>query len=187
MVTPAKEASCDSLSFEHRRSRTPTRTRESTPSRSQVRLARSFVQIQAHCAFTVLPHRGSFAESDVPIAGWLFNSPQHIRRISRALTAVALAPPHPFKLKGSRNIILDTVKRGEDDHFASKNKHGQTVILRLYEAWGGHGVVDVVTPFEVESAQICDVRYLACAGGLLLTGLSRFLNAISRRSRSFGA
>ena len=97
------------------------------------------------------------SESDVPVAGWLFNSPQHIRRIPRALTAAALAPRHPFKLKGSRNIILDTVKRGEDDHFASKSKQGQTVILRLYEAFGGHGVVDVVTPFEVESAQICDV------------------------------
>ncbi|ORY82383.1 family 38 glycoside hydrolase [Leucosporidium creatinivorum] len=108
-------------------------------------------------SFAVLPHRGSFAESDVPVAGWLFNQPQHIRRLPRARLTVAKSIPHPFKLNGTRNIILDTIKRGEDDHFAPKSKQGQTVILRLYEAFGGHGHAKISTPLAVESATICDI------------------------------
>jgi alpha-mannosidase len=43
----------------------------------------------------------------------------------------------PFVLKGARNVFLETVKRGDDD-FGNKSK-ATTVILRLYEAFGGHG------------------------------------------------
>ena len=96
----------------------------------------------------------------MPVAGWLFNQPQHIRRLPRARIAGAMSIPHPFKLKGSRNIILDTIKRGEDDHFSTKSKQGQTVILRLYEAFGGHGDVTISTELAVESATICDVSWL---------------------------
>ncbi|KAL8280086.1 hypothetical protein RQP46_007416 [Phenoliferia psychrophenolica] len=108
-------------------------------------------------SFAVLPHRGSFAESDVPVAGWLFNAPQHIRRLPRAHVDHAISVDHPFKLHGSRNIILDTIKRGEDDHFAKDSKHAQTVILRLYEAFGGHGVVEIATELDVASVSICDI------------------------------
>lgn len=66
--------------------------------------------------------------------------------------------PQPFKLEGTRNIILDTIKRAEDDHFGSNSKEPQTVILRLYEAFGGHGDVSLVTSLPVESATIVDVR-----------------------------
>ncbi|KAM0747907.1 alpha-mannosidase [Meredithblackwellia eburnea MCA 4105] len=108
-------------------------------------------------SFAVLPHRGSFAESDVPIAGWIFNSPQHLRRIPHARVSSAVAVGHPFKLKGTRNIILDTIKRAEDDHFGVKSAAPQTVVLRLYEAFGGHGSVDVLTELDVESVTICDI------------------------------
>ncbi|KAK4047772.1 Glycoside hydrolase, 38 vacuolar alpha mannosidase [Microbotryomycetes sp. JL221] len=107
-------------------------------------------------SFAVLPHRGSFAESDVPVAGWLFNQPHHLRRLPRSSLAQAESVPHPFTLHGSRNIILDTIKRAEDDHFSSKATT-QTVILRLYEAFGGHGEVTLNTSLPVESATICDI------------------------------
>jgi alpha-mannosidase len=42
----------------------------------------------------------------------------------------------PFILKGARNVFLETVKRGDDD-FGGKSK-ATTIILRLYEAFGGH-------------------------------------------------
>jgi alpha-mannosidase len=50
-----------------------------------------------------------------------------------------LSPPLPFWLEGAPNIILETVKRGEDD-FQPKAS-STTVILRMYEAFGGHGSV----------------------------------------------
>ncbi len=44
-----------------------------------------------------------------------------------------------FVVDGAPNVFLETVKRGLDDDF---DKHDSpTVVLRLYEAFGGHGSV----------------------------------------------
>lgn len=56
----------------------------------------------------------------------------------------SIASSSPFWLEGSQNIILETIKRGEDDDFKSKSA-SKTVILRLYEAFGGHGRVQLRT------------------------------------------
>lgn len=115
-------------------------------------------------SFAVLPHRGSFAESDVPVAGWLFNSPSHLRRIPQAQVAAAQARAKaPARLKGARNVLLETIKRGEDDHFGEKpgEKERKTVVLRLYEAYGGQGRTKVETEWEVEKAVVCDVSWPA--------------------------
>ncbi|KAF9497318.1 hypothetical protein BDN71DRAFT_1445060 [Pleurotus eryngii] len=49
-------------------------------------------------------------------------------------------PKSPFIVEGARNVVLETIKRGEDDTYsATKGKEAvRTVILRLYEAFGGH-------------------------------------------------
>ena len=44
----------------------------------------------------------------------------------------------PFVVEGARNVFLETVKRGDDDDFGGKDRKATTVILRLYEAFGGH-------------------------------------------------
>jgi alpha-mannosidase len=50
----------------------------------------------------------------------------------------------PFVVEGANNVFLETIKRGEDDSFGSNDydwdKEGTTVtvVLRLYEAYGGH-------------------------------------------------
>jgi alpha-mannosidase len=53
----------------------------------------------------------------------------------------------PFAVEGARNVFLETVKRGEYDSFEKAVDLGHdksatstttTVILRLYEAYGGH-------------------------------------------------
>ena len=52
----------------------------------------------------------------------------------------------PFVVEGARNVFIETVKRGEYDSFdgvvdLGSDKSGGTttsVILRLYEAYGGH-------------------------------------------------
>lgn len=69
----------------------------------------------------------------------------------------------PFILTGARNVILDTVKRGEDDHFGhgeEKSKkviHDQVIILRLYEAHGGAAVINISSEWNIESVKLCDV------------------------------
>ncbi len=48
----------------------------------------------------------------------------------------------PFKVTGSKSVVLETIKRGEDDDFSTSAKGStRTVILRMYEAKGGKAVV----------------------------------------------
>ncbi|PCH42793.1 glycoside hydrolase family 38 protein [Wolfiporia cocos MD-104 SS10] len=88
-------------------------------------------------SWAVMPHKGHFLESDVPIAAYLFNTPLHVRHVqdASALSPLLKSKP-PFRLESPGNVFLDTVKRGLDDDFASER--GATVVLRLYEAYGGH-------------------------------------------------
>ncbi|OAX33098.1 glycoside hydrolase family 38 protein [Rhizopogon vinicolor AM-OR11-026] len=89
-------------------------------------------------SWAVMPHVGSFLESDVPMAGFIYNSPLHVRTVP-GQSESRLSPTLPFWLEGAPNVILETVKRGEDD-FEAKSSD-TTVILRMYEAFGGHGSV----------------------------------------------
>jgi alpha-mannosidase len=56
----------------------------------------------------------------------------------------------PFVVDGARNVFLETVKRGEYDSFEKVVDLGQvaigttSVILRLYEAYGGHAQARVL-------------------------------------------
>lgn len=103
-----------------------------------------------------MPHVGSFLESDVPMAAFIYNSPLHgqlgfpdvsapigliisLVRTVPGQNASPIVPPLPFWLEGAPNIFLETIKRGEDDF--EPNASGTTVILRMYEAFGGHGSV----------------------------------------------
>lgn len=88
-------------------------------------------------SWAVLPHEGHFLESDVPIAGIIFNSPLHVRLLEDTSSAPLLKAKPPFIIEGARNVFLETVKRGLDDDF--KSHEAPSVVLRLYEAFGGHG------------------------------------------------
>jgi alpha-mannosidase len=48
----------------------------------------------------------------------------------------AVAKSSPFSVHGAANVMLETIKRGEDDLFEMDGK--RTIILRLYEQFGGH-------------------------------------------------
>lgn len=43
-----------------------------------------------------------------------------------------------FSIEGAPNVVLETVKRGLDDDFSKHDASAPTVVLRLYEAYGGH-------------------------------------------------
>ena len=67
-----------------------------------------------------------------------------------------LAHKSPFRLEGAHNVILETIKRAEDDiNLPKKMKRtGSTVILRLYEAYGGHATarLRIASHLEVKKA-----------------------------------
>ncbi|KAH8829151.1 glycosyl hydrolases family 38 N-terminal domain-containing protein [Flagelloscypha sp. PMI_526] len=93
-------------------------------------------------SFAVLPHVGHFLQSDVPQAAFLFNSPT--RSVSPASSVISnIVPPSTFRpdgifrVQGAPNVFLETIKRGENDDFGSSGST-TTVVLRLYEAFGGH-------------------------------------------------
>ncbi|TFK83854.1 glycoside hydrolase family 38 protein [Polyporus arcularius HHB13444] len=90
-------------------------------------------------SWAVMPHQGHFLESDVPIAAILFNSPIHVRLLEDTAEAPLLKTKPAFQLEGAPNVFLETVKRGLDDNFESHDS--PSVVLRLYEAYGGHGTV----------------------------------------------
>ena len=72
-----------------------------------------------------------------------------------------LAHESPFRLEGAHNVILETIKRAEDDIDLPKKKQrtGSTVILRLYEAYGGHATarLRIASHLEVKKAWIANL------------------------------
>lgn len=48
--------------------------------------------------------------------------------------ATHIAHKSPFSIEGADNVILETIKRGEDD----PKKDLTRVVLRIFEAYGGH-------------------------------------------------
>ncbi|OAV97592.1 hypothetical protein PTTG_01907 [Puccinia triticina 1-1 BBBD Race 1] len=115
-----------------------------------------------HMSFGILPHRGHFLESDVPQVAAAFNNPIHLRYAPRKVSSRSLLEPvtEIFKLDGlgARNVILDTIKRGEDDTFGfHSRKPVKTVIVRLYEAFGGSANVKLVTLVQAQEVFIVDV------------------------------
>ena len=65
--------------------------------------------------------------------GWV---PVRYSEEASALASVPLAVASPFEVTDARNVMLETVKRGEDDAFEMDGK--RTIILRLFEHYGGH-------------------------------------------------
>jgi len=61
---------------------------------------------------------------------------------------------NPIKLKGSLSLVLDTVKRGEDDEDVSRGelarRKGKSVILRIYDSLGGTSKGTIETTLDVK-------------------------------------
>jgi alpha-mannosidase len=129
-----------------------------------------------------LPHAGHFLDSDVPIAAYLFNSPLHgafllvdaptgrpahtqaVRHI--AGTSGPLTSSRPlFVVDGAPNVILETIKRGEDDDFEKKTGGTTSIVLRLYEAFGGHARAQLRLPGHIPITRVHLTNLLEDDGG----------------------
>ncbi|KAG8932448.1 Glycoside hydrolase, 38 vacuolar alpha mannosidase [Tulasnella sp. 418] len=120
-------------------------------------------QDQGRHAFSwaVLPHAGHFFQSDVVKAAYAFNSPLHLRVVSdqKALGFAPVPTPKPlFTVEEAPNVILDTIKRGDDDNF-SNSANDKSIILRLYEAYGGHarGKLRIASHLKISKAVITNL------------------------------
>ncbi|KAK3904849.1 glycoside hydrolase [Staphylotrichum tortipilum] len=104
----------------------------------------------------LLPHRGALSHVTVRKA-FEFNSPLRLASApdpASLESLVAARPPVHLTPDSDPALILDTVKRGEDDEDVSQGElpvnKGRSVILRIYDSLGGRARGTVATTWEVE-------------------------------------
>ncbi|AEO53968.1 glycoside hydrolase family 38 protein [Thermothelomyces thermophilus ATCC 42464] len=109
-----------------------------------------------HIRWAILPHQGALSHVTVRKAAE-FNSPLKLAAPAGAGAGAALAdlssPPVYLTPDSSEALVLDTVKRGEDDEDVSRGelpvKKGRSVILRIYDSLGGRARGTVATTWDV--------------------------------------
>ncbi|ORX61679.1 hypothetical protein DM01DRAFT_1316510 [Hesseltinella vesiculosa] len=99
--------------------------------------------------YAIYPHQGHFMQSDVVREGYNFNVPL----ITRMVPANRLSRLFPdgfpqFRLEGAPNVVLDTIKKAEDS---------DCLILRLYEAYGGHASARLHCSVAMETIEACNI------------------------------
>lgn len=111
--------------------------------------------------WAIMPHRGRLGPETVR-AAFNFNNPLRLASLRQAPNetahadaATALATS-PITLTGDDNLVLDAVKRGEDDADVSRGDlparqpmGARSVIIRVYDSLGGRGVGRVETRWKL--------------------------------------
>jgi len=101
--------------------------------------------------WAILPHQGNLGSTTVR-SGYNFNNPLRLVQAPKAFDASAFSSP--IKVTGDSSLILDTVKRGEDDSDVSRGdlavRKGKSVILRIYESLGGTSKGAIETTLDVK-------------------------------------
>ncbi|KAI8260174.1 Alpha-mannosidase [Colletotrichum sp. SAR 10_98] len=100
--------------------------------------------------WVMLPHQGPLGPDTVR-AAFNFNNPLKLMWMS----ADSPLREFPIVLDGDKNLVLDTVKRGEDDEDVSNGelpvRSGKSVIVRIYEGLGGRGRATVQARWKLQS------------------------------------
>jgi alpha-mannosidase len=98
--------------------------------------------------WAIMPHQGELGAETVRGA-FNFNNPLKLMSTSKN----SCMNTSPIVLKGDDNLVLDTVKRGEDDEDVSlgelPKRKGRSVIIRVYDALGGRGKGTIETTWSV--------------------------------------
>ncbi|KLU85521.1 hypothetical protein MAPG_04544 [Magnaporthiopsis poae ATCC 64411] len=111
--------------------------------------------------WAIMPHRGRLGSATVR-AAFNFNSPPRLVSLRQTpdetahASAAAVLGTSPITLTGDDNLVLDTVKRGEDDADVSRGDlparepmGARSVIIRVYDSLGGRGVGRVETRWKL--------------------------------------
>ena len=109
--------------------------------------------------YAILPHAGPL-DSRTVRAGYNFNQPLVLEKASSNLAACNAAFS-TISLQGSPALILDAVKRGEDDEDVSTSeipvREGKSIILRIYESLGGKARGSISSGLPVKRVWKCNV------------------------------
>ncbi|KAK6337991.1 Glycoside hydrolase, 38 vacuolar alpha mannosidase [Orbilia brochopaga] len=106
--------------------------------------------------YAIAPHEGPL-DHRVVRAGYDLNNPV---RVQYAPPGAAVAIDGVW-LTGAKNIILDHVKRGEDDEefgdLAIVKRKGNSVVIRLFDALGGKSRAVINSKWAVKKVTKCNV------------------------------
>jgi len=105
-----------------------------------------------HIRYAILPHRGPLSPTTIRTAR-AFNSPLRVGTHSNPSSISPLL--NSLRVTGADNLVLDTIKRGEDDvdmpSVGIPLRKDRSIIIRIYDAMGGRstgtlswGVLNVV-------------------------------------------
>lgn len=112
-----------------------------------------------HIRYAILPHVGPLDSRTIRTAR-NFNTPMKICSHPSASTVSSLLSS--ITLHGSPALILDTIKRGEDDEDVSRGeltkRKGRSIILRIYESLGGKARGTIKTSLAVK--KVCRTNLL---------------------------
>lgn len=106
--------------------------------------------------YAILPHQGSVGSTTVRTA-FNFNNPLRlIAPISPEEARLGDNMLSSIKFTGDESLILDTIKRGEDDEDVSRGelavREGRSIIIRIYDSLGGRSRGTLETKLEVKKA-----------------------------------
>ncbi|KAH8844796.1 hypothetical protein MCOR27_008815 [Pyricularia oryzae] len=108
-----------------------------------------------HIRWAILPHQGALGHTTVHRAIEFNNK---LTVLSKpADEAAAMLSSCPIKVTGNPSLVLDTVKRGEDDEDVSVGllpaRKGRSVIVRIYDSLGGQARGAVETSWDVKKVR----------------------------------
>ncbi|KAI7899040.1 glycosyl hydrolases family 38 N-terminal domain-containing protein [Cokeromyces recurvatus] len=89
--------------------------------------------------YAIYPHPNHFLQSNVVQEGYNFNSPLITRVIAEDKTFDLKSALPQFRIENAPNVVLDTIKKAEDSNH---------VIMRIYEAYGGHAQARLIRYIE---------------------------------------
>jgi alpha-mannosidase len=109
--------------------------------------------------YAILPHAGALDDRTIR-AGFNFNNPLIAEKAGPKVSA-ANAMFKALSIKGASSLVLDVIKRGEDDVDVSYDgvptRPGKSVILRIYESLGGKARGSIETTLPVKKAFKCNI------------------------------
>lgn len=113
-----------------------------------------------HIRYAIMPHAGPL-DHRVVRAGYNFNNPLVLQPQPESTQQDLFQSTTLRDSKSSKSLILDTIKRGEDDEDVSRGEFaarpGKSIIMRIYEAMGGKSRGGIVTTLPVKKAFKCNV------------------------------
>jgi alpha-mannosidase len=105
-----------------------------------------------HIRWAILPHQGDLGPTTIRTSS-NFNNPMRLLQSIKGEESY-LRREVPIKLTGDPSLVLDTVKRGEDDEDVSRGdfakRRGRSIVLRIYDSLGGKSRGTIETTLDLK-------------------------------------